>query len=510
MNTKNNEINKTILVLRDAGEKSIKITTAIGGDTKVLRDSLNDFLLKNFGITEIKQHLIHGDHNGSVESFLVKLVDDQDFYSVYNGMMEKARRHEGGETELNNVSDSDLINFIYGLVLQGSLSFAMHVLRDKKQTIETMPMILLAELMLAKNDRGESDNNYFIRKFATNDPLLIDIDVYTNSSDKHEKYSYSNRVHADDAIKRMTRHGTFDRDERYPDLETVNEGLPKTIHFKENTGYNCKGGIIGISDTAIVKNSLLLSTEFLEVFLKESGRDFGFNQRTMTSINNSVITHWGRLPTTENNKLLHPFIRSIAMNGTSKGLLEEVLLVSSKEDDKLSEMLERALNDYFFNKNYEEQATAKKNFIVTDGSKIIPIDTDMEENANYAYGSVDLGRIITCITDMNKAGEVLEMTLCESISRGFFDNSGDYNAHEMAKITYSLTLSNSTNGVFEIERIHKSMKIGVLVNKMAGILRSRNSDGQGYLDMNELMPLLHDSFAIYGNEDMLKVSVSQL
>ncbi|MBO6225659.1 MAG: hypothetical protein J6N72_09465 [Psychrobacter sp.] len=503
--TSNQIRNKTILVVRDAGEKEVKVATATGENVKNIREDLKSFLLKNLGITDFKKHLVHGEHNGTVKSYIIKTDDDNGFSRVCSLMDSYSPRDRGGESEINDIDDSDFIGFIYSLIREGNLSFPINKMDYKEEVLSKMPMILLAEMSL-----NEESNNYHIKSFATNDKLMIDLDTYDSGKDKHKEHSYSNDIHADDAINRMIRHGMIDHDNRHQKQENANEGLGKTINFKKEEGRAYQSFIKNTDEINIIKNSLLLSDVFLETFAKESGRDFGFDQRMMTSIGGSLITRWGFLPKYENtNKYLHSVIRSIDLKKTRTALLEMVTDIEGEMDNNASLLLVSALNDFFFNRAYKGVFTDKKGLITTDGSKIIPIDTDTKENSNYAYGTVNLGRIIACIADKNEAGEVLEMTLCEANSKFA---AGEYNDEYLEKTqqSYSLTLSNNANGKFEIERIHKSQKVGVLVNKVFCMLENRHADSKQSVEMHDFMPLLRHCFAIHGNEKMLEVNIEEL
>lgn len=504
---------KAILAYRNANDSNIHIVKG-DDDNSNIHEAFKSFMLTNFGITNFYQQLIYGRHDGTVRSFIVEYLDNDQPYTLYSGMYKKTAGYNDGETEIEQLSDIDLIDFIYALVLQGYLSPKDEVLDYRGLSLATMPMVLLTHMNSSPKEDGECNGDYFIKRLATNDPLLIDINQYVSSEDTHKSWSYSQTVHADDAIERMISHGTFDRDARYPDAEPLHNGMGYTVTLKGSckSSHEREAAFKELSNLSTNKNSLFLSPQFLDLFKEESGRTFSFEQRILSSINGSTMTQWGVFDDKNcNDNFLHAPTYSLNGFGDSSDILPCIKDLVSKDnsDNSLEKMFCKALNSYFFDREQSSNITYKKEKVVTDGLNIIPVQTHENEQHAYACSNVNLGKVLVTVVNENMNGRMIELTLCSLENKKVVDWELDDSYSVVTGTTYSITSSSGTRDSTEFEpfNIYKDENLSRTINRMISIIMENAAQNDGVIN---IMPFIRNSFAAFGNEHLLTLDISDL
>ena len=494
-----------ILATRDKHSTEIKITTCQVGDVDGIHTHMKEFLEKNFGITDYSRHVIRGGKGEIIESFVVKFIDDDQWYAIDTLEAPYDGNSDEGVSYNEPLTMRTLGGLINSMIAKGFLSFDDESLEGHGTTRDTMPMVLLAGVM--QNDKSSgADGTHSIKHIATNDSLMVSIRTITDdevASDIHNNYRRT-RIMAESMIAR----GFFEIDPIPESAEPVTSSDYLKIKINHTPQHSTDLYLGDITDRTAVKNSLLLSPQFIDCFKNISGRVFNYEYRVGADINNSKLIAYGGNAKPNNSTLLHKPIIAINNIDTEINLSEQALVVQALDENLLKTGLYKAVNDYLFSKGNAEVFKVTNTAMVTDNKRPIPIKDGKGSDITSVYSSTDLGEMLVCIVD---EGEIntLEMMLCKVVKKKTLPPSSDDIIRVIEETIYSLTIAEkhkSDGRGYDIGVIYKDTDVGKLVNIISHTLYADRRVGNTQV----LSHNLRLAFAAYHQEPLVNIGIEEL
>lgn len=435
MNSMSGMNSKMILAIRNGGETDVKTMTFNGDDAISIVAALKVFLFDNFKINDFACQRITGTQGEVIDSFLVRFEGNDEFYSVYTS---KPRINSNSSSvacsnDTKQVDNDDLIHLIYGLVMEGYLSFLPHSLNINKLTQETMPLILLARL--EQSYKG-CDGTYFIQDFATNDQTLIDIAPHGN--DDTTPFSYDHVASAQNLMLQMVNRGDFTESKLLPKVESPHQSVGYKVVFGGEYPYQLS--VRDLTDRDQVSNSILLSNSFLHAFALASNKILDFNYKI----------------TTKESAVLQ------SDDGSDLNIIAAAALTAA--DDDILMFIKQSLNLYLFN-------------------------NDANDSINTPAKT-----LVACVIDNNQERQTIDVELHKHSKPVVYysDIEGSPTNKEIEYFTLSYTKSNQCRrNVKQISVIHKSYDMAALIDEMAEELKAHNSL---YKNKGMLTELLSNAF----------------
>lgn len=407
---------KLILAVRPSHSK--EITVSVSNINKQdpnedINTSLIAFLEKEFGIIRACRAVnLSRDGSENIEHFLVQYDGDDKLYSILS------TESNGALSDPKDCYDFyDYERLIYGLMVGGFLGNSDAELAARGLTALDAPMILLMQLDSSEDLEKEG---YNVSKVVTNDKTLAYLQYYnTKDADKYTP------VHAENSSDE------FDRTTKEPcNLNCFIVQNTRTGHDRAETPVV---NIINTTDLDAINNSLLLSSEFIEVFKKYRANDFYFNHALITSMDG------GRYSTRISNTEI-PLAPCIDFNNGSiqvpdsiwsirnfNGVTKVSQIISAiKEEGNISliDKLIKSLNRYFFDdydfvSKYMHIDDISTKHLKTSSAKPFIVEKLEPESTGrrMVYANLNMGNALMSIsgTSSSEDGDVhtIEFTLCK-------------------------------------------------------------------------------------------------
>lgn len=262
--TKKTNISSLILATRNARANKVVVTTCPSNTPDAIHAHFKDFLETNLGVTDYAKQVIYGKEGEVIESYLVKFIDDDQYYTVHSFCdIDEDNDHEAG-VMIEQLDINDLNTLIECLVMEGYLSPDIEAMENQDLRLGTRPLVTLALV-------GASGSNQGILSIGTNDSLMISI--------KPQNYDETTSINLDyikqlNIINRMIEQQVFSRNPIPEKVMPEHGGDTKIVTLNRSQSHPFKLEVKSINDSEITNNSLLLARDFTSAFEVLTGRVF--------------------------------------------------------------------------------------------------------------------------------------------------------------------------------------------------------------------------------------------
>lgn len=258
------KISRLILATRNTNSNKISITSCLSNTTDDIHAHFKRFLEESLGMTDYAKQVIYGKEGEVVESYLVKFIDDDQYYTVHSFCdVDEDNDHDAG-IAIEQLDINDLNKLIECLVMEGYLSPDIELLKDQGLELRTRPLVVLALV-------GASSSNQGILSIGTNDSLMISTKPQAYDQTTNINLDYSKRLNI---INRMIEQQVFTGNPIPENVMPEHGSDTKIVKLNRSKSHPYKLEVQSISDSEVTNNSLLLAAEFTSVFESLTGRIF--------------------------------------------------------------------------------------------------------------------------------------------------------------------------------------------------------------------------------------------
>lgn len=486
----------------------ITVTTDTNSELSGIRKALQLFLKDSLNITEVFYHIISPVDNDTLKVICIKFagndnpkivwatnkISDEDLNEL-RGMKPKSKKE--GVLDYGKSKKVDIIDFgidDLSLLISGlSLSEGFFVNKDDEECSEK-PTMLLAGF----NDYGAVNIQYI----TSNDPLLATIYKadsgceYYNSDNYSLKKTHSLLAKLDKAEKANEDFSVIQQYSR-PNTDDVyiksgvDDSDRETLELNELLLSNDR-----------VKNSIILSPEFIEAHKSVTKRILGFEVRKLTDlgIQPTVLIKHGSIgilnkvsSNNENTDYDNNLYEKPSLSLTGDDIAAFVIEVNNTNDEWVQREIVEAVNNHFFSRSGSMVEELSTDELITNAFKNVQIHHSVGgmETRFSTQASYNAGLPLFSVIKKKNGSVIFEAAICKSISK-------------KGKVGYSLLTG--VNGITTDIYINKSL--GLLFHRLMNIMQKTvpeySNNSKLEKDVTDLFKTMqYKNFGIIHAEDLL-------
>lgn len=263
---KKTNISSLILATRNTKVKEVIITTCPSNSPNAIHEHFKEFLEDNLGMTDYAKQVIYGKQGEVIESYLVKFVNDDDYYTLHSFCdINEDNDNDAGVT-IEQLDINDLNKLIECLVMKGYLSPDFETMDSQSLKLSTRPLVVLALV-------GATGSNQGILSIGTNDSLMISTKPIVCEHDFETGVCADYKKKAE-AIKQMISDGVFKESPIPESVIPEHGGDEQIVVLSRDESFPYELQVKGINNIEITNSCLLLTSDFTSAFESLTGRVF--------------------------------------------------------------------------------------------------------------------------------------------------------------------------------------------------------------------------------------------